>query len=112
MARSAPPTANDLSESLDQASRELRAAVIAGDHAGAERAVLNYVGLVQQFWDALPDAERSSSTLPVRVRELLSWAREMTIIQRALTDDQLRILQKASRYTGAPTSRAMLQVRA
>src|SRR5579862_9557766 len=104
-------TANDLTSSLERASRGLRAAVIAADHAGAKVAVSNYVEALWQVWAALPEQERAVSALPGSVRELLSWAREMTIIQRSLMADQLRILEKASRYEGAVNLRGGLQVR-
>jgi hypothetical protein len=86
------------SSGLAERSRELKAAVIAGDHARAERATAAYVEALRQHWESLPKKERGNSPVPARARELLAWAREMTIIQRTLTCDQLAILQKASRY--------------
>ena len=112
MAQSATTrTADALTSPLERASRDLRAAVIAADHAGAKVAVSNYVEALRQVWEALPEQDRAVSALPGRVRELLCWAREMTIIQRSLTADQLRILEKASRYQGAANLRGGLQVR-
>jgi len=111
MALLASPADNDLSGSLERASLELRAAVIAADHARAERAVTHYVEAVQQFWEALPEQERFSSQIPARTRELLAWAREMALIQRNLAADQYAVLQKARRYHGAATMSGGLQVK-
>jgi hypothetical protein len=112
MALLAPsPAANDLSGTLERASLELRAAVIAADHARAERAVNHYVEAVQQFWEALPEQERVSSQIPARSRELLAWAREMALIQRHLAADQYAVLQKTRRYHGAATISGGLQVK-
>jgi hypothetical protein len=105
------PAGDDLSGGLERASRELRAAVIAADHTGAELALAHYIETLRQVWEAAPEQERSGSALPVRVRELLAWTREMTIIQRALTADQLRVLQKASYYERPANSHGGLQVR-
>ena len=49
----------ELTRRVDQASRELRAAVIAADHARAERAVSDYVDALQQIWEALPERDRA-----------------------------------------------------
>lgn len=104
-------TDNDPSGSLEQAARELRAAVIALDHARAEGAVHRYVEAVRQSWEALPDRERGSSSIPARACELLAWARQMTLIQRNLAADQYGVVQKASRYHSAVSRHAGLQVK-
>jgi hypothetical protein len=104
-------TGDDLSSGLERAARELRAAVIAADHAGAELALTHYVERLRQVWEAVPEQERSGSALPARVRELLAWTREMTIIERALTAEQLRVLQKASCYQRPENSHGGLQVK-
>jgi phage/plasmid-associated DNA primase len=106
-----PPAVSDLSGSLDRASRELRAAVIAADHARAERAVSDYVEAVRQVWEALSEEERATSQIPARTRELLAWAREMALIQRNLAADQYAALQKARHYHGAATVSGGLQVK-
>jgi len=106
-----PPADNDLTGSLERASLELRAAVIAADHARAERAVSDYVEAVRQVWENLPEQERGSSQIPSRTRELLAWAREMALIQRNLAADQYAALQKARRYHGAATVSGGLQVK-
>jgi hypothetical protein len=94
----ANPDSETGSAGLAERSRQLRAAVIAGDHSGAERAAASYVEALRKHWESLSEQERAKSTVPARARELLAWAREMTIIQRTLTRDQLTVLQKASRY--------------
>lgn len=102
---------NDLTRDVDQASRQLRAAVIAADHAGAERASSSYVEALQKLWEALPEQERAGSPIPARTRELLAWAREMTLIQRNLAADQHAVLQKASRYYACASGYTSLQVK-
>ena len=96
---------------MAERSRELKATVISGNHAGAERAMESYVEAVRNYWEALSEQERAGSPVPARASELLGWAREMTIIQRSLAADQLSILHKASRYEIAGGSRAGLQVK-
>lgn len=83
---------------LDRAGRELRAAVLAVDHARAEGAVHRYVEAVRESWEALPEQERGGSSIPSNACELLAWARQMTLIQRSLAADQCSVVQKASRY--------------
>ena len=104
-------TDDDLNGSLERASHELRAAVIACDHARAEGAVHRYVEAVRQSWEALPAQERGRSSIPARACELLAWARQMTLIQRNLAADQHRVLQKASRYHSAMGRQASLHVK-
>jgi hypothetical protein len=106
-----PPAASDLSGKVERASHELRAAVIAADHARAERAVSAYVEAVRQVWEALPEQERTGSQIPARSRELLAWAREMAMIQRNMAADQYAVLQKARRYHGAANMSGGLQVK-
>ncbi|HTA71256.1 MAG TPA: hypothetical protein VK776_23380 [Bryobacteraceae bacterium] len=106
-----PPAGDDLNGGLERAARELRAAVIASDHARAEGAVHRYVQAVRQNWEALPELERGGSSIPAKACELLAWARQMTLIQRNLAADQHHILQKASRYHGAVSQHQGLQVK-
>jgi len=102
---------DDLTRAFSQASRELRAAVIAADHAGAERASSRYIEAVQKLWEALPESERSVSPVPSKACELLAWAREMTLIQRNLAADQHAVLQKARLYHGDVMFAGGLQVK-
>jgi hypothetical protein len=83
---------------LDKLSQQFRSAVLAGDHPGAERLALQYVEALREMWESLPEAERASSLVPKRALELLAWARDVSIVQRALTHEQLAILEKACRY--------------
>ena len=103
--------ADDLKVALEQSARELRAAVIALDHARAKGAVHRYVEAVRKSWESLPDQERASSSIPARACELLAWARQMTLIQRNLPADQYGVVQKASRYHSAVSRHAGLQVK-
>lgn len=102
---------DDLSDRLERASRELREAVIAVDHSAAERAASRYVEALQKFWESLKESERAVSPVPTTARELLGWAREMTLIQRNMAADQLTVLRKASRYNGVADSQGGLQVK-
>lgn len=86
----------------DNLARELRAAVLAGDHVRAERLVLDYGEALRAFWGSLAEEERAASNLPGQVRELLEWTREMTLVQRALTAQHLEIVETASRYETTP----------
>jgi hypothetical protein len=105
------PGNDDLTSGLEGASRELRAAVIAHDHARADRAVSRFGEVVRDYWESLPERERAISSLPARTRELLAWAREMTLIQRNLAADQFAALQKARNYHGSASSQGFLQVK-
>ncbi len=107
----APREDDDLRAVLERAARELRAAVIAADHARAEGAVHRYIEAVRQNWEALPDQERGNSSIPARACELLAWARQMTLIQRNLAADQYGVVQKASRYHSAVSRHPGLQVK-
>jgi hypothetical protein len=87
-----------MSQALDRLSRELRSAVLAGDHMLTERLVLEYAVAVQQVWESLAESDRGASPLPNTVRELLTWARGMTVVQRAIASEQLAVVEKAVRY--------------
>jgi len=83
---------------LDQLARELRAAVLAGDHARANRVVLEYGVAASQYWATLSAIDRAASPLPKLARELLAWARGMTIVQRTIAGEQLAAVQRTRRY--------------
>jgi hypothetical protein len=85
----------------DRIACELRAAVLAENHEKAERLAAQYTDAVQQQWMLLPAAERIVSPLPKQSMELLTWVREMTIMQQALAAQHLAVVQKASRYQTA-----------
>ncbi|HLG96582.1 MAG TPA: hypothetical protein VKX49_09770 [Bryobacteraceae bacterium] len=97
---------------LDNIAFEFRSAVLAGDHVLAARRVSEYAAAVAQLWETLTQEERAASELPAQVRELLSWARGMAIVQRVIAAEQLAILQKASRYgvQQAATAHSLVEV--
>ena len=84
---------------LDKIAREFRAAVLAADHVQAQRLASEYTKTLAGFWQVLPEAERATSTLATQANELLTWARGMTIVQRAILGEQLAVLEKSMRYT-------------
>ena len=75
--------------------------MLAGDHARAGQLVQEYSEALQALWLALPEGDRASSDIPRQACELLAWAREMTLVQRALTSQHLAIVETASRYKAA-----------
>jgi hypothetical protein len=83
---------------LDKLARELRSAVLAADHAGAQRLASEYRKALAEFWETLPETARANSTLATQANELLTWARGMTIVQRAILGEQLAVLEKSMRY--------------
>jgi len=89
-------------EQPDKLAHELRSAVLAGDHACASRLVPEYALALKTFWESLPESQRADSSVPSQACELLAWAREMTLVQRALTAEHLAVVEKASRYRATP----------
>jgi hypothetical protein len=89
---------------LDKLAHELRSAVLAGKHVEAERFTEAYVDALRAHWSGLDREDRAASPLPKLALELLEWAREMTILQRALAGEHVRALDKILRYR---TARAM-----
>ncbi len=87
-----------MSQALDKIAVDLRSALLGGDHVLANRLVNDYAEMAREVWEALPESERATSTLPQNTRELLTWAHEMTVVRRAMAGAQLDIVQKASRY--------------
>jgi len=83
---------------LDNLARDFRSAVLAGDHPAAERSVVRYAEALQEIWVSMSESERAASSIAKQAEELLVWARNVTIMQRALTSEQLTVLEKASRY--------------
>jgi hypothetical protein len=103
-----------MSQLLDKLAKELRSAVIAGDHVRANRTVPKYAEALRQFWETLPASDRAVSTLPRLSQELLSWARGMTLVQRTMAAEHLVLVQKIGRYQQARLSRtrpASIQLR-
>lgn len=85
---------------LDKIANEFRAAILAADHVEAARLAADYVEAVRLLWAGMTPDERTASHLPVQTRELLAWARDMTINQRAFTAQQLEFVEIASSYRG------------
>ena len=85
--------------------------MIATDHARAARALDRFVEALREHWQSLPEGVRATSGIPSRTRELMTWTREMTLIQRNLAADQLNVVQKASRYHSAVNSQGGLEVK-
>jgi len=79
----------------------LRSALLGGDHVLANRLVSEYTDALREFWESLPESERAGSSIPQQARELLTWARDMTLVRRAIDAAQLAVVQKASRYNAA-----------
>lgn len=88
-------------EPSDSLARELRAAVLASDHARATRLAEQYTQTLSEHWMLLTNPERVASPLPKESLELLNWVREMTIMRQALDARHLAAVEKASRYQAA-----------
>lgn len=97
------------SATANRIARDLRSAVATGDHAAAALLVPRYGQALQAAWESFSPQERRASPLPQQARELLEWARSVAIIQRALSAEQLAVLQKAGRYY-APDSSPAFQI--
>jgi hypothetical protein len=85
----------------DNLARQLRAAVLASDHEKASRLTVEYSAALQEHWRLLSGSERAASPIPKQSRELLTWVREMTIMQQALAAQHLAAIEKVSRYQTA-----------
>jgi hypothetical protein len=85
----------------DNLASQLRAAVLGSDHQEAERLTTEYCESLREHWMTLSPTERAASPLPKQSLELLKWAREMTIMQRGMAGEHLRMIDQASRYQTA-----------
>jgi hypothetical protein len=90
-----------MSQALDRLSRDLRSALLGGDHVLANRLVAEYTAALRELWESMPESERAASSIPEQARELLTWARDMTVVRRAIDAAQLAVVNKASRYSAA-----------
>jgi ferric iron reductase protein FhuF len=81
----------------DDVARELRAAVLGSDHERATRLIDEYTEAVRQHWMLLSTSERAASSTPKQSIELLTWAREMTLMQQGMAALHLSDVEKASR---------------
>ncbi len=85
----------------DDLARELRAAVLGSDHTKAARLSVEYTAAVQRHWTALSNGERAASSLPKLSIELLTWAREITLMQQAMAARHLSDVETACRQLTA-----------
>jgi hypothetical protein len=86
---------------LDRVARELRAAVLASDHEKAARLSVEYSEAVRLHWIQLSSGERDTSSLPKLSIELLTWAREMTLMQQAMAARHLSDVETSGRQLTA-----------
>jgi hypothetical protein len=82
----------------DSLAHQLRAAVLATDHPAAERLLVEYTAALGDYWAALAPAERAGSAIPKQSLELMKWVRDMTLMQRAMLGEHLRMVEKSMRY--------------
>jgi hypothetical protein len=85
----------------DNLAHQLRAAVLANHHEKATRLSVEYTEALRQYWMTLSTKERAASPVLKQSLELVKWAREMTIMQRAMAAQHLRVIDKAIRYRTA-----------
>jgi hypothetical protein len=82
---------------LDDLARRLRAAVLASDHEKAERLTGEYAEAVREHWISLSAEERAVSPVSKQSLELLTWVRDMTLMQQAITAEHLAFVERANR---------------
>jgi len=85
----------------DDLARELRAAVLGSDHAKAARVSEQYTVALGRQWALMSETERATSGIPKQAVELLTWAREVTIMHHAMAAQHLSAIEKANRYLTA-----------
>jgi hypothetical protein len=90
-----------MSQALHNISRELRSALLGGDHVLANRLVSEYTDALRELWERMPESDRAASSIPQQTRELLTWAHDMTVVRRAIDAAQLAVVEKAGRYNAA-----------
>ena len=86
---------------LDQLARELRSAVLGSDHAKATLLTVQFGEAMREHWTSLTSEERAASQLPKWSFELLSWVREMTLMQHEMAAQHLAMVQQAGRAVSA-----------
>jgi hypothetical protein len=86
---------------LDQVARELRAAVLGTYHEKATRLSAEYTEAVREHWMLLSTFERAASSLPKQSLDLLTWVRDMTLMQQGMAALQLSAVEKANRQITA-----------
>jgi hypothetical protein len=85
----------------DSLAHQLRAAVLGTDYAAALRLVDEYTEALREYWTSLAPGERAVSGVPQQSLELMKWVREMTLMQRAMTGEHLKMVEKSMRYQTA-----------
>jgi hypothetical protein len=85
-------------KALDDLARDLRAAVLGSDHEKASRLTEEYSEALRRHWTTLSPAECAASSLPKQSLVLLTWVRQMTLMQQAMTAAHLGLVEKASRH--------------
>jgi hypothetical protein len=85
----------------DPVAHDLRAAVLASDHVKATRLAVEYGEAVRLQWMQLSAGERAASSLPKVSSELLTWAREITLMQQAMAASHLSEVEMAGRQLTA-----------
>jgi hypothetical protein len=88
-------------DSLDNIARDLREAVLGVDHEQAARLAEEYGGAVRVQWEGFSESERALSRLPQQSRELLTWARDVAVMQHAMAGQHLAAMEMAHRYLSA-----------
>jgi len=95
------PVTIPMSPALDKLSRDLRSAILDGELVRAGSLASEYSAALRAHWEALQENERVASPIPRQARELITWAKEMAVIQRTMAAAQLNIVLKARRYNAA-----------
>jgi hypothetical protein len=85
----------------DNLACQLRAAVLGNDHQKAERLTVQYTAALSEFWKTLSNDERAASSLPKQSLELLTWVREMTLMQQGMAAAHLSAIERAGRQLTA-----------
>lgn len=86
---------------LDNLARDLRDAVLGEDHAKATLLTVEFGEAMRAHWMTLSSEQRAASQLPKLSFELLTWVREMTLMQHELAAQHLAIVQQAGRAVSA-----------
>jgi len=86
---------------LDRLACELRAAVLGSDHAKATLLTVEFGAAMRGHWTNLSREEREASQLPKISFELLSWVREMTLMQHEMAAQHLAMVRDAGRAVAA-----------
>jgi predicted TPR repeat methyltransferase len=85
----------------DSIARDLRSAVLAGQHGDAARLAEEYAQALRREWERMPRVERVASNIPRQSRELLTWALGVTRMQHSMAGQHLAALGIAHQYLKA-----------